>query len=162
MNSFDIEAAKEKILSRIKIDNNNCWIWTGFIHFRGYGAFTFRKKTWRSHRLSYRVFKGELDPTKEIDHLCRVRACANPDHLEQVTKRENILRGISCSAKNAKKVSCPHGHEYTRRPSGTRYCKICTRATYVARFKTIEERRAYNNERYRLSKIDKISKMGEG
>jgi hypothetical protein len=54
---------------------------------------------------------GPIPEGKQLDHLCRNRACINPEHLEPVTAKENILRGESFSAKNARKTHCIHGHE---------------------------------------------------
>lgn len=69
-----------------------------------------------------------------IDHLCGVRRCVNPEHLEAVTHRENLLRGTGFAAVNAAKTHCPHGHEYTPEntyhnpnPNGGRICRTCKR-----------------------------------
>jgi len=75
----------------------------------------------------------------EIDHLCRVRCCVNPDHLEAVTHRENILRGNTFAAVNAAKTHCPKGHEYTPENTrihtgGRRQCIACSRAYDRARY----------------------------
>ncbi len=65
----------------------------------------------------------------QLDHLCRVRCCINPDHLEVVTQRENILRGNGTAAVHAKKTHCPQGHEYSYRDKrGRRVCRICQTA----------------------------------
>lgn len=83
-----------------------------------------------AHRFSYIIHKGEIPPKLVIDHLCRNTLCVNPDHLEAVTHKENLLRGIGPTSINAKKTHCIHGHEYTPqntdyKPNGTRRCKTC-------------------------------------
>ena len=73
----------------------------------------------QAHRVSYRAAKGGIPDGLQIDHKCRVRCCINPDHLEAVTQRENLLRGIGWAAINAKKMFCDNGHEFTE--ENTRY-----------------------------------------
>lgn len=112
--------------------NSGCWIWTGSITGPGYGTFCARKNLLMlAHRFSYVLHKGEIPAGLEIDHLCRVRCCVNPDHLEAVTHRENGLRGVSGAADNARKTHCVNGHELagenllviSTRPG--RHCKAC-------------------------------------
>lgn len=124
----------ESILKNCNKVDSGCWLWTGYIAKSGYGQITIHRKSWKVHRLSYSVFKSPLIPGFEIDHLCKVRHCVNPAHLEQVTKKENILRSESWSAKNKRKTHCRNGHEYTpdntlNLKDGARRCKACNRVT---------------------------------
>lgn len=89
--------------------NSGCWLWTGHHNSAGYGHIHYIGKVRRAHRVVYGLLKGELSKDLQIDHLCRNRACVNPDHLEEVTRRENIKRG-SCGEANKKKTHCKHGH----------------------------------------------------
>ena len=85
----------------------------------------------------YRLLVGEIPAGLQLDHLCRVRDCVNPTHLEPVTGRENILRGQSFSAINAAKLQCVRGHDLTgpnllyrtSRGAVIRACLICRRAS---------------------------------
>lgn len=66
-----------------------------------------------AHRISYEMLIGPIPSGLQLDHLCRVRHCVNPQHLEPVTNRVNSLRGISLPAQNHRKTHCPQGHAYT-------------------------------------------------
>lgn len=67
-----------------------CWVWQGPVNFNGYG----RTKGQLAHRYFYKTHKGEIEGGNQIDHLCRNRACVNPEHLESVTQTENVRRGV--------------------------------------------------------------------
>lgn len=113
---------------------DSCWNWLGG-KTAGYGRIKIKNKCVYAHRFSYSLLKGKLDPNLTIDHLCRNRACVNPDHLEQVTMKINVLRGIGASAINAKKTHCKKGHEYTKEntyvyENNWRMCKTCTKLYY--------------------------------
>jgi len=132
------------ILSKIEENEVGCWLWTGSLMNEGYGRLTWKspttgKRTNLAHRVSYEIFNEPIPAGKELDHLCRVRRCINPTHLEPVTHRENMMRSpIAIAASNAAKTHCPQGHEYSfentsiyRRPGYTmRSCKTCM-ATYA-------------------------------
>ena len=89
---------------------SGCWLWTGSENFGGYGRFYLHNKKFAAHRTSYELFKGPIPGGLQLDHLCRVRCCVNPDHLEIVTGAENMRRGFSPSGINAKKTHCHRGH----------------------------------------------------
>lgn len=90
------------------------------------------KRGQQAHRVAYELFVAEIPEGFDLDHLCRNRGCVNPDHLEPVTRRENLLRGETIPARNARITHCPQGHPYdaenTRiRPCGRRRCAACNR-----------------------------------
>lgn len=118
-----------------------CWLWRGYLHPLGYGYTTFQGKHWRVHRLSYTLARGGIPKGLVIDHLCRVRNCVNPDHLEAVTQLVNVLRGDTLQAHNLAKTSCPKGHPYDSengrfRPDGSRRCAQCARDAMRARYQS--------------------------
>ena len=84
----------DKIRQLSKPDENGCWIWQGGLNFKGYGTMRLKGYGRSAHRNSYEAFKGSIPEGHQIDHLCRVRSCVNPDHLEAVEPRENTLRGL--------------------------------------------------------------------
>lgn len=88
----------------------NCWIWEAGRMSAGYGCLGVFGQRFLAHRFSYLVGVGEIPEGLVIDHLCRNRLCVNPAHLEPVSQRVNMLRGVSVQAKNAVKTHCKHGH----------------------------------------------------
>jgi hypothetical protein len=78
--------------AKVEVDDNGCWLWTGYVTPDGYSQLTIRPRRHRGHRLSYELLVGPIPEGREIDHLCRVRRCINPDHLEVVTRSENNRR----------------------------------------------------------------------
>lgn len=120
-----------------------CWLWTGRLDAYGYGVVR-DYQLWgknghrKAHRLSYEMLVGPIPDGLDIDHLCRVRNCVNPAHLEPVTRQVNLLRGQTIPAANAAKTHCPQGHPYEghnliQKPSG-RLCRICQYAGNRARY----------------------------
>src|SRR6266446_5587228 len=117
--------------------NSGCWIWTASLNEQGYANFYGKKrngKGGRAHRWAYEYFVGMVPAGKQLDHLCGMRCCVNPDHLEIVTPLENVRRG-----KNhvANRTHCPHGHEYSVRNTYFKrtHCKryiqrICKKCHY--------------------------------
>lgn len=117
----------------------DCWEWTGSRLKNGYGAVGRGGRgngNHMAHRAAWELLVGEIPAGLVIDHLCRNRGCVNPDHLEPITTRENLLRGHGFSAKNARKTHCNRGHEYTPDNTytyrGWRQCRICTLAKNTA------------------------------
>lgn len=116
--------------------NSGCWLWTGTSTRKGYGTIRIDGRATMAHRFSYEFHKGPIPDGLQIDHLCRVTCCVNPDHLEAVTGRENILRGNGLSAQNARKTHCIYGHALAGQNLGIghrgkkRFCRICKRAQW--------------------------------
>jgi HNH endonuclease len=110
---------------------SDCLVWTGYLNPNGYaylGIPGARKVI--AHRHVYEVFKGPIPEGLTIDHLCKVRSCLNPDHLEAVTMRENLMRGESPCAVNSRKSHCIRGHAFDeknscRLPDGSKRCRTC-------------------------------------
>jgi hypothetical protein len=131
----------DRIRSSVEVDANGCWVWQKSLSPEGYGRIFTGSRTRGdrrpslSHRVAYETFVGPVPDGLELDHLCRVRACCNPEHLEAVTREVNMARAVGIpSMLNRGKTHCPAGHEYTpentyRAPgSGKRYCLACRAA----------------------------------
>lgn len=108
--------------------NSGCWLWIACCNGNGYGRIRVDGKTVPVHRFVYELFHEKVPAHLDMDHLCRVPRCVNPNHLEPVTHRINTLRGNSPSAACAKKTYCVHGHslEDAYIISGKRKCRICS------------------------------------
>lgn len=119
---------ESRLLQRTFVDDQGCWRWDGPVMPNGYGQANAWGKVWLVHRLAYTVMVGDIPTGLQIDHLCRVRNCINPTHLEPVTQAENLRR------QGAAVRACPRRHEYTaentyRGPDGKglRRCRTCAR-----------------------------------
>lgn len=102
-----------------------CWVWRGTAH-HGYGTVSFFDRWYAAHRVALALSGVKLVPGLVSDHICRNRACVNPQHLEQITNRDNLLRGIGPAAVNARKALCIRGHVLTPAKRG-RECRLCRR-----------------------------------
>lgn len=93
--------------------NTGCWLWLKSLSGSGYGRFCINGIRLLAHRISYKHFKGEIPEGLIIDHLCKIPNCVNPDHLDAVTQKINVLRGDSFALTNKLKTHCSNGHEFT-------------------------------------------------
>lgn len=128
-------SAKDRLLARVGApDSNGCWPWLGGTRPNGYGTFAVKRDgNWSqttAHRIAYQSFIGPIPEGFEVDHVCRNRACCNPEHLEAVPLQVNRKR------RNDAKTHCAQGHAFT--PENTywyrgkdgylcRQCNICRR-----------------------------------
>lgn len=119
---------RKRLLLNIVLDGD-CWRWPG-AKSHGHGQIYVERKMRYVHRVSYEEFVGSIPEGMVLDHLCRVRDCFNPSHLEPVTIKENTMRGDTITARHAKKTHCLSGHPYSkentyRPPNGGRGCRAC-------------------------------------
>lgn len=116
-------------------DLGPCWIWRGAKMSRGYGGLGANKQAWLAHRYSYTMAVGPIPAGLEIDHLCFVKLCVRPSHLEAVTSLVNNLRALHLRMLNGV-GHCARGHAFagdnlrlhTTR-IGRRICRACNNDT---------------------------------
>lgn len=139
--NLDVRAALPRFLAKVSPEPmSGCWLWTGATQTNGYGSIGFGSsgRTMLAHRFSYVAHRGPVPDGLTLDHLCRVRLCVNPDHLEAVTGAENNRRGESPTAQNIRKTHCQQGHPlsgpnlYVKPSTGKRQCRECLRAAQRA------------------------------
>ena len=126
-NQYQLEDPMHRFLDKVDIGDNLCWLYP-YTDKYGYATLYFGRSPEKGHRFMYRVFNGDIPTGYEIDHLCMVKNCINPDHLETVTHSENMARLFS------NMNSCRAGHEYNeknhriyinRRGYEVRTCRVC-------------------------------------
>lgn len=121
-------------------DTTGCLNFTGSTDRQGYGKLNggkdFPGET-LAHRIAYRLRFGVVPHGLEIDHLCRNRACCNPDHMEAVTHAVNVSRTVhGANHRNSRKTHCHAGHEYSEENTlwetypnrRQRKCRTCRKA----------------------------------
>lgn len=126
----------DRLMERVR-KTETCWEWIGYVHPKtGYGMFTVKGSgTSTAHRWVYQELVGAIPAGQELDHLCRNRRCVRPDHLEPVSRHENIMRGLGPDAtrqRAADRATCRNGHPWTPENTGTsgpgtRRCRACGR-----------------------------------
>ncbi len=125
----------ERLMKRVVKQPNGCWLAKSSKGWYSQVSFGFRNNL-MGHRVVYERLKGKIPEGMHLDHLCRVKNCVNPDHLEPVTIKENVLRGVGLSAQNAKKTHCIRGHPFNedntlykmRNGRLIRSCRACQQA----------------------------------
>lgn len=129
-----------RMAAKVHVAESGCWEWTGCHNGLGYGQVTVARKMRSAHRTSYELLVGPIPSGLEIDHLCRVRGCINPAHLEPVTHLENMRRAAEAGSWTGPRAYmqagdfCRRGHAMTgdnlrRSRDGRRRCRECHRAT---------------------------------
>jgi hypothetical protein len=121
----------DRFLSFVVVDpETNCWNWTGSVAENGYARFMPVKRgtVQYAHRWAYLHYVGAIPNDRVIDHLCRSRRCVNPKHLDLVTQKENLRRGVG----HGSETRCLHGHDFDTGNTyfdrlGRRQCRACAR-----------------------------------
>lgn len=125
----------ERIRLRLEVTETSpgvfCWCWEGATSSKGYGAVSWHGRRAQVHRVAWAAFGRPLLPGLVLDHLCGVRSCANPWHLQQTTHRVNGSTERSDRHASWRDGRCQKGHDLTApaaayvRPNGDRECRRC-------------------------------------
>ena len=123
-------------------NGSHCWEWTAALK-RGYGTIKRQGGMRPAHRVAYEYLRGPIPDGLTIDHLCRNLPCVYPWHLEPVTNKVNLARGVGPSALNARKTHCKRGHLFDeanthRDDTGRRRCRACWRMYWLRRKLAVE------------------------
>lgn len=124
--------ASQRWIERIQDPGDGCILYTWPLHTDGYGMIGVGRTMYRAHRVALVAHLGtDIAPVLQVDHLCRIRNCVEPSHLEVVEQATNLARGESPTARNARKTHCPKGHPLTGdnlrtdQSPGKRACRAC-------------------------------------
>lgn len=128
---YKVRSWIDRFFEKIRF-TDSCWVWIGTKDRKGYGDFKLNYQHWKAHRITYLLLHGDINSELTIDHLCRNHFCVNPEHLEQVSIKTNILRGEGVCANNSRKKYCVNGHplfgeNLVIRSNNGRRCKTCHR-----------------------------------
>lgn len=133
--STEIKDLPERFRRKVEVAPDGCWLWTGAQRHNGYGHLWTPDGFMAAHRFAYQALSGPIPADAELDHLCRVRRCVNPDHLEPVARGENVRRGLR--GYGARPL-CRNGlHDITDpanvtlRANGQRQCRPCEQASWA-------------------------------
>jgi len=155
--AFLTEADMARFFVKTTPQANGCLLWTAFLTKDGYGKFRFNGRKVSAHRLALTWATGEdIDLYFDVDHLCRARACVNPEHLEAVSHEENMLRSHTLTGATMRSVeatgTCRAGHDMSAPdawliwPSG-RTCRLCNQARGRKRTRVLSKDPAYRERR---------------
>lgn len=117
------------VADKIEMSATGCWLWGQAVSDNGYGVIRRNGRLWKSHCWVYSQMVGPIPTGMDLDHLCRNRSCCNPDHLEPVTRSENLHRGEGAVVS----LMCKHGHWklgdnlFLDPKTQRRFCRTCGR-----------------------------------
>jgi hypothetical protein len=132
---------EDRFWSKTERRIGECWLWKSWVNKEtGYGMFTIRYQKFLAHRIAYGLTHGSVPRELQLDHLCRNRSCINPTHLEPVTNRENMARGIGpavtrarAAERRATRTECKNGHPWVPENiyvmGGHQVCRACSLIT---------------------------------
>lgn len=159
-------AKKQPVIPRFmaKVEQTDtCWLWKAWVEKNGYGRFWLDGRQHGAHRIAYELFKGPIPDGLEIDHLCRVKHCVNPEHLEPVTTAENIRRMTRHRTPyQSLRRECPNGHPYeenTATRTEGRRCLTCKQEANRAYYERNRELTIERARQWRLANLERAREV---
>lgn len=144
--------------SKVQLDDNGCWTWTASLFPSGYGSYGSDLRGTRAHRVAYIALVGPVLDGLVLDHLCRVRHCVNPAHLEAVTIAENSARGDVPWVRRMRSGYCDRGHERTPENLNSRgECRLCVNR----RQREYHHRKAAADPNYRAAEAARVREYSQ-
>jgi len=144
--------AEERFWEKVR-KSDGCWEWLAYKNSDGYGTFRVDGRMVLAHRWAYEHLVGPIPPELECDHRCRNRACVNPAHLQLVSHKENVLRGVGPAAQHARKTVCKNGHPLIA-TGARRRCLTCDSERRVV---NREQRNAQTRARYAAKRVGRTT-----
>lgn len=117
-----------RVATKVVRDDDGCWIWTAARDSSGYGLCWHAARYKLAHRVVYELLVGAIEPGLQLDHLCRVRECVNPEHLEPVTPRENVRRSATANTDLCRAGLHSWPDDSRTRPDARPICHPCEKA----------------------------------
>lgn len=159
MAEFGDARLPQRFWDKVRVVPSGCWEWTAGKHAGGYGQVSWGGTSRRAHRVAYIALVGPIPAGLQCDHLCRVRLCCNPAHIEIVTAKENTRRSNAISTTYAKRTHCDSGHPFhgsnlqaikLKDGSYGRGCRECRRA-YQREWRAARRRNASSADKGRFA-----------
>lgn len=156
--------AIERFAGKYEADADGCWLWTAMVNSRGYAQIGVTLSpgvtvTRYAHRVAYEATHGPIPDGLVVDHICNVRRCVNPDHLQLLTSQENIDRSQHPMILRRLEDRCVRGHDlsdpavvYIRPDNGRRACRKCYRVRYEQRRDAIKSEARKSSKKKRKGK----------
>lgn len=154
----------DRLMEKVHEVESGCWEWTHYIEKSGYAKLWVDRRAVMAHRFSYEFHIGPIPEGLELDHLCRVRHCVNPWHLEPVTTAENVRRMVEHRTPyQHSRDACPNGHPYDAENTITtrtgRACATCKRDANRAYYERNRELTIERARQWRLNNLERAREV---
>ena len=142
-----LQELPQRLQNCISNTAGECWVYTKKLNQDGYGRIYWNGRQTMLHRITYELHVGKINSRMEIDHLCRNRACCNPSHLEQVTHKVNMERGLKNGGKKFREMThCKYGHPFDEK--NTYWRKDMKRGRICRKCRNVSATKSHKKKKY--------------